>query len=160
MNSSIFKDHIEGVKRYSISKHNDKRGWLSELFRHDKTDEKFWPVMSYVSMTKPGIIRGPHEHIHQSDLFCFIGPSDFEVYLWDNRKESTTYGNKFKFIVGESLPVGVLVPPGVVHGYKNIGEKDGIVLNSPNKLYKGKDYSEEIDEIRHEADPDSPFKPW
>jgi hypothetical protein len=32
-----------------------------------------------------------------------------------------------------------------------------VVINCPNALYAGENYSEEVDEIRHEADPDSPF---
>jgi dTDP-4-dehydrorhamnose 3,5-epimerase len=44
----------------------------------------------------------------------------------------------------------VVVPPGVVHGYKNISDRDGMVLNYPDKLYKGWGKKEEVDEIRHE----------
>jgi dTDP-4-dehydrorhamnose 3,5-epimerase len=42
------------------------------------------------------------------------------------------------------------VPPGVVHGYINISDRDGMVLNYPDKLYKGWGKKEEVDEIRHE----------
>lgn len=35
----------------------DKRGWLCELFRHDELLEMFHPVMCYISMTEPGIVR-------------------------------------------------------------------------------------------------------
>ena len=51
----------------------------------------------------------------------------------------------------------VIVPPGVVHGYKNIGQSDGIVFNAPNRLYAGKGRIEVVDEIRHEGDSRSPF---
>ena len=61
---------------------NDSRGWLAELFRNDLIDPKFQPQMAYVSMTRPGVERGPHEHVDQADYFCFIGPSTFRVYLW------------------------------------------------------------------------------
>ena len=42
--------------------------------------------------------------------------------LWDNRKDSPTYGQYEKLIVGQSNKVSVLIPPGVVHGYKSISE--------------------------------------
>ena len=72
----------------------DPRGWLVELFRNDLVPPQFHPVMAYVSMTKPGVARGPHEHVDQADYFCFTGPSTFRVYLWDARKGSPTFGAK------------------------------------------------------------------
>ena len=45
-----------------------------------------------------------------------------------------------------------------MHGYKNIGSTDGMVINCPNRLYMGEKKLDPIDEIRHEDDPASPFK--
>lgn len=149
---------IEGLIVKELVFHKDQRGWLSELFRSDELDPKFMPVMAYISSTLPGIARGPHEHRDQSDCFCFVGPSVFRLMCWDNRKSSRTYGNVVRLEVGEGNPMSVVVPPGVVHGYKNIGGKDGWVINLPNRLFAGKGKKEEVDEIRHEHDPDSPFK--
>ncbi|MBU0985233.1 MAG: dTDP-4-dehydrorhamnose 3,5-epimerase, partial [candidate division Zixibacteria bacterium] len=59
---------------------------------------------------------------------------------------------------GENTPRAVLVPPGVVHAYKNIGTTDGVVYNAPNRLFAGEGRKSPVDEIRHEDDPDSPFK--
>ena len=52
----------------------------------------------------------------------------------------------------------VVVPPGVVHAYKNSGDSEGIVLNFPDRLYAGKGRREKVDEVRHEDDPGSPFR--
>jgi dTDP-4-dehydrorhamnose 3,5-epimerase len=52
----------------------------------------------------------------------------------------------------------LIVPPGVVHAYQNVGGVPGLVFNCPNRLYKGAGRQEPVDEIRHEEDPDSPFK--
>ncbi|OQA30593.1 MAG: dTDP-4-dehydrorhamnose 3,5-epimerase [archaeon ADurb.Bin336] len=147
---------IEGVKVKQISTFTDDRGWLSEIFRTD--ENKFSPEMSYVSFTKFGVVRGPHEHVNQTDFFVFIGPGDFELYLWDNRKNSKTFGEAQKIVVGESNKVSVTVPPGVVHGYKSITESGSLSINLPDKLFAGKDKKEAIDEIRHEKDLDSKFK--
>lgn len=147
---------IEGVKISKIEKFSDERGWLGEIFRNDELDYK--PVMSYISFTKPGVVRGPHEHKVQSDFFVFVGPGDFELYLWDAREGSSTKGENIKLTVGESNPVSVLVPPGVVHGYKCISKIDALSINLPDKLYKGEGKKEEVDEIRWEKDPNSPFK--
>lgn len=149
---------IQDVVVYELKKYADDRGWLAELFRHDELDAEFYPAMSYVSFTKPGVARGPHEHVDQADLFCFIGPSDFKMRMWDNREDSPTYGNRMTFIVGASDAKAIVVPKGVVHGYKNIGEVDGMVINCPNRLYMGEGKREPIDEIRHEDDPETIFR--
>jgi len=141
-----------------LRKFNDSRGWLSELFRHDGLDPEFYPAMAYTSSTKPGVTRGPHEHVHQADLFCFLGPSNFKLRMWDNRADSATYNNVMTLVVGADNPKFVLIPKGVVHAYQNIGETDGIVINCPNRLYMGKGRSEAIDEIRHEDNPDTIFR--
>ena len=114
--------------------------------------------MSYLSMTKPGVARGPHEHADQADLFVFMGPSTFRVYLWDNRDDSPTNGKCDRFDAGQESPLLVLVPKGVVHAYKNVGDVEGIVINCPNRLYAGWDKKDPVDEIRHEDDPDGSYQ--
>jgi dTDP-4-dehydrorhamnose 3,5-epimerase len=114
--------------------------------------------MAYTSSTNPGVTRGPHEHVDQADLFCFIGPSNFKLRLWDNRAQSETLSNVMTVIVGEENPKSVLIPPGVVHAYRNVGPMDGIVFNCPNQLYMGHNKKEPIDEIRHEDDPQTIYR--
>ncbi len=144
-----------GVIVLDVNKFSDERGWLSELFRNDEMGKDYTPVMSYMSITYAGQSRGPHEHKFQTDYFCFIGTSTFEVYLWDNRKESKNKSKQpTKILCKENEIKIIIVPPGIVHGYKNIGETNGIVINFPNKLYKGKHKLEEIDEIRYEDNSD------
>lgn len=149
---------FKGVIIKKLKRNKDSRGWLVETFRKDELDAKTFPAMSYVSMTKPGVVRGPHEHAKQTDIFVFIGPGNFELHLWDNRKKSSDFGKSWKKRFGESNPTLVVVPPGVVHGYKNISKKEAWCLNFPNKLYAGKNKKEIVDEIRHEKDPESRFK--
>ena len=149
---------IHDVKWIPLKFYQDQRGWLTELFRNDLIDPQFHPVMAYVSMTKPGVARGPHEHADQADYFCFIGPSTFRVYLWDARPSSPTFGVKEVRDAGESSPYALIVPAGVVHAYKNIGDRDGWVFNGANRLYGGWLKQDPVDEIRHEKDADTPYK--
>jgi len=147
---------IEGVIIKKLEKFDDERGWLAEVWRNDEF--KYAPVMTYISLTKPGVVRGPHEHKLQSDFFVFSGPGVFKLYLWDNREESQTFKQKEILTVGENNPVAVLVPPGVVHGYKCASTEPAYSINLPDKLYKGVNKKEEVDEIRWEKDLNSPFK--
>lgn len=147
---------MQGVIIKKLEKNTDERGWLAEIYRSDELD--FKPVMSYVSVTKNGVIRGPHEHKFQSDCFVFVGPGNFELHLWDNREISETKGEHLKIEVGSENPTMVIVPPGVVHGYKCVSEEDAYCINLPDKLYKGENKKEEADEVRWEKDENSPFK--
>ena len=155
---SFIDSDINDVIVYPLKKFNDDRGWLAELFRHDDIAEEFWPTMSYISFTNPGVARGPHEHVDQADLFCFLGPSTFKMRMWDNRPDSSTFNYRMTLFVGADNAQAVIVPKGVVHGYQNIGDTDGMVINCPNRLYMGDGKREPIDEIRHEDDPETRFK--
>lgn len=148
---------IEGVLFKPLEAYNDHRGWLIELYRDDEISEQNRPAMCYVSQTQPGVARGPHEHVEQSDYFAFIGPGQFTLYLWDTRVFSSTWGNKMKVVLGEANKQSVIIPPGVVHAYKNTGDRPGWVFNVPNRLYAGEGKREPVDEIRHEDRPDSPY---
>jgi dTDP-4-dehydrorhamnose 3,5-epimerase len=148
---------IAGVVFKPLSRYSDQRGWLVEVYRDDELPEDNRPQMGYVSMTLPGVSRGPHEHVDQSDYFAFIGPGDFKLYLWDIRPDSPSYRRKQAVIVGESNMQGVIIPPGVVHAYKNVSDQPAWVVNLPNRLYKGLGRRDAVDEIRHEDLADSPF---
>lgn len=146
---------IKDVIIKKLEQFTDDRGWLFEVYRSDEINYR--PEMSYVSQTNPGIMRGPHEHKEQSDYFIFL-VGKFRLYLWDNREGAKNYRQLETLEVGEGNPCCVVVPPGVVHGYKCISETPGLVINLPDKLYRGKGKSEEVDEIRWEIIENSPFK--
>jgi dTDP-4-dehydrorhamnose 3,5-epimerase len=145
---------IRGVEIRPLNKYVDARGWLVELFRSDTLPEGFEPAMAYFSVTHPGIGRGPHEHRYQTDGFLFFD-GEYELHLWENRPGGEPCHDVL--IVGSSNPVFVTVPPGIVHGYKNVGDRDAFVINVPDRLYAGKNRAEAVDEIRHEEAPGSPF---
>ena len=154
----MFQDgDIDGVVFDKLTRYKDQRGWLIELYREDEVAKDFHPVMGYMSMTHAGIARGPHEHRDQADLFCFLGPSTFKLYLWDNRTSSKTYQNRISVLLGEDDPQSVIIPPGVVHAYKNVGSDSGLVYNFPNQLFQGPNRSLPVDEIRHEDDLETIF---
>jgi len=139
--------NLPGVISKSLRRFTDPRGWLIELFRDDELPEGFTPVMGYVSLTHPGVARGPHEHRIQSDGFAFLSGT-FEVTLWENREGRAK--TKQVIVAGEHNPLFLIVPPGVVHAYRNVGTTDATVLNFPDALYAGQGKSEPVDEIRHE----------
>jgi dTDP-4-dehydrorhamnose 3,5-epimerase len=150
----MFEQPLPGVYLRKLKRYEDSRGWLVEAFREDELPEGFAPVMGYISVTHPGVARGPHEHVHQTDGFVFLSGT-FRLHLWDNREGCEL--EKITLEVGEESPVFVTVPPGVVHAYENVGDADAFVLNFPDKLYAGRGRSEPVDEIRHEDDTETRF---
>jgi dTDP-4-dehydrorhamnose 3,5-epimerase len=147
---------IEDCPVTLLRKFTDERGWLAEIFRHDELPEHVHPVMGYLSLTHPGVVRGPHEHRDQTDLFAFFDGT-FRLYLWDAREDASTSGHRQVLDLGRDTPATVIVPPGVVHAYRNIGDTDALIFNCPNRLYAGHAKKEPVDEIRHEDLADSPF---
>jgi len=140
-----------------IDIYTDERGYLAETFRSDELGENDIPAMSYVSATKAHVTRGPHEHKYQTDNFSFLF-GKVKVVLWDARKESPSYGTKQVLICGTENPIGLIVPPGVVHAYQNQSDEDVLIINSPNRLYGGEGKNEEVDEIRHEDLDPNPYQ--
>jgi dTDP-4-dehydrorhamnose 3,5-epimerase len=157
---------IKGVISELLKQFNDPRGHLVQLFRTDEITAMRrnngprieFPPMAYLSVTEPGVARGPHEHLAQTDIFIFCR-AEFEVFLWDARKGSETYWRRQKILTNAHAYHRVIVPPGVVHAYRALG-KQGTVVNCPDKLYAGWDQQAPVDEIRHETNPDSPFRLW
>jgi dTDP-4-dehydrorhamnose 3,5-epimerase len=138
------KSEITGVYFRPLDFSEDLRGWLTELWRSDELLPEHKPEMGYVSMSHPGTTRGPHEHLNQTDCFVFMGAGDFELYLWDK------FGVREIYLVGKSNPCVAIIPPGIVHAYKNVSDEPGIVLNFPNQLYAGPGKKYKVDEIRYE----------
>lgn len=154
----MIKSEIDGVEIKELILHEDQRGWLIEIFRQDELNSESFPVMSYISMTKPGESRGSHEHKKQTDLFGFLGFSDFKLYLWDNRSKSKSYKKSETLTFVKDKLYSIAIPPGVVHGYKNIGDSEGLIINSPNCLHAGQNKQEPVDVIRYEDDLGTLFK--
>lgn len=151
------KSNIQGVMIWEQPVFQDERGYLFELFRKDMLEAEHFPAMTYISATLPGVMRGPHLHIMQSDLFIFQG--NFRLYLIHEDEAygqhgRPPYGETFDIVDSESLRIAVLVPPGVIHAYKNIGDEAGFVFNAPNALYAGPGKRYAVDEERLEKDED------
>jgi dTDP-4-dehydrorhamnose 3,5-epimerase len=60
---------------------------------------------------------------------------------------------------GEDRPLALLVPPGVVHAYRNVSRGIvGWVFNYPDRLYAGRGRNEPVDEVRHEERQDQFYR--
>ena len=145
---------IEGVKTRVLKKIPDERGYLMEMFRSDWPEfENFGQV--YITAVYPGVVKGWHYHKLQDDNFiCIAGMA--KVVLYDDRKDSSTFGEINEFFIGTLNPMHVQIPKGVFHGFKGISEEVTLIVNVPTKTYN---YSEP-DEYRLPAHTDKIPYDW
>jgi dTDP-4-dehydrorhamnose 3,5-epimerase len=131
---SLRFDPIEGV-RYRLARpvsHRD--GYLTELFRSDwgVTTEPVEQVN--LTTTYPGRVRGWGLHRFTVDRL-FAATGSLCVVCYDGRHDSSTFGLVNEFMVGGRNQALIVVPPGVYHGWKNIGLDEATIVSLPSRLY-------------------------
>lgn len=124
---------IDGVRVRRLATHGDGRGSLTEVWRSD------WPEFrafgqALVTVNLPGVIRGWHWHRRQTDAIVVISGRAL-VPLYDGREGSATRGALTEHVVHGDEPTCIVVPPGVFHGYRTIGDAPAIILNFPDQVY-------------------------
>ena len=135
------KGVIDGVRLRPYDLWPDDRGYFLEVIRMKQgLAADFVPETTQVSaaLSYTGTIKAFHFHRHQTDLWVPMSGM-FQVALVDLRSDSATYGIKNTLYLGQLRPWQVLIPPGVGHGYKVIGEHDGILVYVTNRLYDPQD---------------------
>lgn len=139
--SPMSADLIDGVQIQPFPLWPDDRGYFLEVARLGKgLVADFPPDNSQVSaaLNYPGIIKAFHYHLHQTDFWV---PTSglLQVVLVDMRAGSMTYGAKNTLYVGNLRPWQILIPPGIAHGYKVIGEQPSMLVYVTNRTYDPKD---------------------
>jgi dTDP-4-dehydrorhamnose 3,5-epimerase len=134
-------DLIAGVRLQAYSVYPDDRGFFMEIQRigHGLA-AGFPPDRSQVSaaMNYRGAIKAFHFHLHQTDCWTPVAGL-FQVALADLRLGSPTFGARNTIYVGPMRPWQVLIPPGVAHGYKIIGNQDALLVYMTDQFYNPKD---------------------
>jgi dTDP-4-dehydrorhamnose 3,5-epimerase len=126
------------VVRIPLTKHEDERGWFTELMRASELPK---PVQqSNLVFSRQGVIRALHYHERgQDDLFACV-QGMVRVVVLDRET-----GETFSEDIGDDNPVAVYVPGILAHGYE--------ALTDCLFLYH---VTEEYDP----ADPDEHGVPW
>jgi dTDP-4-dehydrorhamnose 3,5-epimerase len=134
-------DLIDGVQIAPFSLWPDDRGYFLEVARLGQGLVAGFPGEgSQVSaaINYPGIIKAFHFHKLQTDYWV-AAAGLLQVALVDLRSNSTTFGKKNTLYVGALRSWQVLIPPGVAHGYKVIGEQPSVLVYVTNRIYDPKD---------------------
>jgi dTDP-4-dehydrorhamnose 3,5-epimerase len=106
---------IEGLRRISLTRFEDERGWFVELARASVLPKPILQVN--LSRSRRGVIRGLHYHERgQDDLFvCLAGM--VRVVVLDRAS-----GETFSEDIGEENPVAIYVPGIHAHGYEALSD--------------------------------------
>lgn len=124
---------IEGVKVKKLVRHCDDRGFFQEILRDD---DGLLQGFGQLSMSKsyPGVIKAFHYHEVQDDLW-FFPSGNAQVVLYDLREDSPTKGVTQVFYLGEDNPQLLLIPKGVAHGYRVLGNEPAVIVYVTTQSY-------------------------
>ncbi len=131
---------IEGVVVKKLVRHPDDRGFFQEILRDDDALLRNFGQAS-LSMSYPGVIKAFHYHERQDDLWFFpVGAA--QVVLYDQRIDSPTHGVTQVLYPSEMNPLLVVIPVGVVHGYRVLGQTPLMIVYFTTESYRPDDPDE------------------
>jgi len=119
-------DLIEGIRIEPLQIYPDDRGFFCELARLGKglaakmVPDEQRKIQVSLTLTYPGTIKAIHYHSEQTDLWAPVSGM-VQVFLYDLRRNSSTFGAINTIFAGRFQPWEILIPPGVAHGYKALG---------------------------------------
>jgi dTDP-4-dehydrorhamnose 3,5-epimerase len=118
---------IEGVKIVQLRRIQDERGCIFHMLK--ATDPEFTEFGEiYFSTIYPNAIKAWHNHTRMTlNYACIVGT--IKLVLYDSRKTSKTYKQLEEIYMGENNYCLVQVPPGVVNGFKAVGNSKAILAN-------------------------------
>lgn len=141
---------IEGVKIKNLKIHKDipdtekpaeQEGYLMEVLRDDDGFLRKFGQTTY-TVAYPGTVKAFHWHKKQDDLW-FISSGKALVVLHDLRENSKTKGETQEIICDEKEPKLILIPVGVAHGYKVLGDKPVCLFYHTTESYNADNPDEE-----------------
>lgn len=124
------KDKIKIIPRRLIK---DDRGWFLKVMTGTEEGIPDHTGEVYLTMGKPGQIKGGHYHPEAVEWFTVI---EGEAML---RLADMETKERMEIKMSLSEAITVFVPNNIAHDFKNTGDTDFIVLAYTDKLYDPKD---------------------
>ena len=131
---------IQGVEVKKLVRHPDDRGFFMEILRDDDELLKRFGQAS-LSKSYPGVIKAFQYHKRQDDIW-FFPVGNAQVVLHDMREDSPTKGETNVFYLGEDNPQIVVIPVGVAHGYRVLGNTPAVIVYFTTESYDPKNPDE------------------
>lgn len=124
------KDRIKIIPRNLI---RDDRGWFLKAITGTEDNIPNHTGEVYLTMGKPGQIKGGHYHPEAVEWFTVIQGNAIL------RLEDIKSKERIEIPMSLEDAKSVYVPNDIAHDFKNIGNTDFIVLAYTDKLYDPKD---------------------
>jgi len=134
-------DLIDGVRTAAFPLWPDDRGYFLEVARIGKGLLADFPVATTqvsAALSYPGTIKAFHYHRAQTDYWVPV-KGMLQVALVDLRKNSATFGARNTLYLGALRPWQLVIPPGIAHGYKVIGEEPAMLVYVTDRHYDPND---------------------
>lgn len=134
-------DLIHGVCASPFPLWADDRGYFLEVIRLGQGIASGFPATSTQvssALSYPGTIKAFHYHQRQTDFWVPVSGM-LQVVLVDLRTDSPTFGARNTMYLGALRPWQILIPPGVGHGYKVIGDLPAVLVYVTNRFYDPSD---------------------
>ena len=126
---------IAGVAVTEIKNVVYRNGVLTELFCADWFGESF-AAKHIVHVTMAGGTRSPwHCHKSQTDVIFPIR-GQIRLGLYDDRSESSTYRTAKIVNFNIMRPRYVVVPPGIWHALRNVGQDEAAYVVLNDRVYR------------------------
>ncbi|MDO8534825.1 MAG: dTDP-4-dehydrorhamnose 3,5-epimerase family protein, partial [Xanthobacteraceae bacterium] len=119
-------DPIDGVRYRLMRPVSHHHGHLIEAFRADWGVTEAPIVQVNLTITFPGRIRAWGIHRFTVDRL-FAATGSLCIVCYDGRRGSPTFGSINEFMLGGRNQGLVVIPSGVYHGWKNIGEDEATI---------------------------------
>lgn len=148
--TEISNGKIDGVKIKSLKVWEDKPdldqpgvklGIFMEVLRDDDELMKRFGQSNF-TIAYNGNIKAFHWHKYQDDLW-FLASGRAAIVLYDQREDSSTKGQTEVIYGGTDDYKLVLIPIGVVHGYKVLSEDPCLLFYHVTKAYNAAGPDEE-----------------
>lgn len=137
MDNITESDVIQGVQFARFKTFSDERGEFRETFRSEWFPQVDWSrTQGNRSDSLPNVLRGLHIHSRQTDYWLVL-KGVIRVGLCDLRGSSPSLKAVEVLEIGEENQLGLLVPPGVAHGFLTLS--DATVSYLVNNYYDGGD---------------------
>lgn len=104
-----------GVELHPLRPHQDARGDFTEVFRQSWTSG-ITPLQWNVVRSAANVLRGFHLHLRHADYLLMLA-GGMRLCLLDMRPEAPTRGLTAALDLDAKEPMGVVIPPGVAHGF-------------------------------------------
>ena len=145
MHDTQFSGRIKGVCGKRLRVFPDDRGFLAELMRAD--DPFFGQAFegfgqTTVTMSYPGVIKAFHWHRRQDDAW-YVVRGTVQTVLHDLRDGSPTKGVTEVYYMGEHHPILLIIPRGVAHGYRVLGNEPAYLLYHVSRPFDPQDPDEQ-----------------